>query len=53
MAEHWICIECEGLFSDEDGDLDKRMCNKCLDEIEECGHCKGKCIMDEKEKNDD
>ena len=22
MAEHWTCIECEALFSDEDGDLD-------------------------------
>ena len=33
MAEHWTCIECEALFSDEDGDLDERMCNKCLDRI--------------------
>ena len=33
MAEHWTCIECEALFSDEDGDLDERMCNKCIDII--------------------
>ena len=34
MAEHWTCIECEALFSDEDGDIyEKIMCNKCIDII--------------------
>ena len=35
MAEHWTCIECEHLFDETDGDLDERMCNKCLDQIYE------------------
>ena len=34
MAESWTCIECEALFSDEDGDLDSRTCQKCLDSFE-------------------
>ena len=33
MAEHWSCIECECLFDDTDGDIDKGICNKCLDMI--------------------
>ena len=34
MAEHWTCIECEALFSDEDGDIyEKIMCNKCIEKI--------------------
>jgi hypothetical protein len=33
MAEHWTCIECESLFDASDGDLDERMCNKCINRI--------------------
>jgi len=33
MAEHWTCIECDHLYDDLDGDLDERMCNKCIDRI--------------------
>jgi len=29
----WTCIECEHLYDDTDGDLDERMCNKCIDMI--------------------
>ena len=35
MAEHYTCIECEHLYDDTDGDLDERMCNKCIVEIYE------------------
>ena len=33
MAESWTCIECESLFDASDGDLDERMCNKCISKI--------------------
>ena len=29
----YICIECECLYDDTDGDTEKRMCNECLDKI--------------------
>lgn len=31
----YTCIECENLYDDTDGDLDERMCNKCIDQIYE------------------
>ena len=33
MAEEYICIECEILYDDMDGDVEERMCNKCIDKI--------------------
>ena len=33
MAEYWQCNECEILYDETDGDMDERMCNKCLDKI--------------------
>ena len=29
----YTCIECENLYDDTDGDLDERMCNRCIDQI--------------------
>jgi len=31
----YTCIECENLYDDTDGDLDERMCNRCIDQIYE------------------
>jgi hypothetical protein len=31
----YTCIECETLYDDTDGDLDERMCNRCIDQIYE------------------
>jgi len=33
MAEYWTCIECEFPYDDDDGDVEERMCNKCIDKI--------------------
>ena len=33
MAEEYTCIECENLYDDIDGDIEKRMCNKCINKI--------------------
>jgi len=33
MAEEYTCIECECLYDDTDGDTDKRMCIKCLNNV--------------------
>jgi DNA-directed RNA polymerase subunit RPC12/RpoP len=35
MAEEYTCIECEELYDDTDGDTDERMCNKCLNKVED------------------
>jgi len=31
----YTCIECECLYDDTDGDAEKRMCNECLEKIDE------------------
>mgnify|MGYP005820943751 FL=1 len=31
--EEYTCIECEHLYDYTDGDLNERMCNRCLDRI--------------------
>ncbi len=33
MAEEYTCIECESLYDDSDGDVEERMCYKCVDKI--------------------
>jgi len=33
LAKMFTCIECEFLYDDTDGDTDERMCNHCLEEI--------------------
>lgn len=30
----YTCIECEGLYDYRDGDLNERMCNRCIEKIE-------------------
>jgi len=29
----YVCIECECLYDESDGDIEKRMCNECIDKI--------------------
>ena len=31
----YVCIECECLYDQSDGDIEKRMCNECLEKIDE------------------
>jgi hypothetical protein len=33
MAEEYTCIECEHLYDDSDGNIEKKICNKCLKSI--------------------
>jgi hypothetical protein len=32
MPEAYTCIECEDLYDWSDGDLNERMCNRCLND---------------------
>ena len=31
--EEYTCIECDDLYDYRDGDLNERMCNRCIDRI--------------------
>ena len=28
----WTCIECENSYNEDSGDVDERMCHKCLNQ---------------------
>ena len=46
MPEAYTCIECEHLYDATDGDLDERMCNDCLNTIDEQQELTGKEVSD-------
>ena len=46
MSEEFTCIECSELYDANDGDLDERMCNVCLNTIHEQQELTGKDITD-------
>ena len=35
MSETYTCKECETLYDDTDGDIEKGLCDKCLDMLAE------------------
>jgi len=33
MPEEYTCIECEHLYDYNNGDMNERMCNRCIDKL--------------------
>ena len=44
--EEYTCIECDDLYDYRDGDLNERMCNRCINKIyeESLDWIKSECI---------